>query len=70
MSFEYINKAYGLNVSKGVRVIAYGKPGVVTSDQGHYVGIRLDGKKHSCPYHPTDGIVYLSADESQTKEQP
>ncbi len=56
--FDYINRAYAMNVKIGQRVIAYGKPGVVAADRGNYIGIRLDGEKHINNYHPTDGLEW------------
>jgi len=45
----------------GRRVIAYGKPGIIAEDRGHYIGILLDCDKPGRVnnYHPTDGIEYL-----------
>ncbi len=57
--FVYINKHYGLNVKKGMRVAAYGKPGVITGARGAHLKIVLDGEKKHGLYHPVDGIEYL-----------
>lgn len=59
-SLEYIKQYYGVDAKRGQRVIAYGKPGVITGADGQYIRIRLDGQKHSDNYHPTDGIEYLT----------
>lgn len=58
---EYVRNHYGVNACIGRRVIAYGKPGVIAEDRGHYVGILLDSDKPGMVnnYHPTDGIQYL-----------
>lgn len=58
MSFDYIERTYGVKAKRGQRVVAYGKPGVVTGTEGQYLTIRLDGQKHSNPYHPTDGLEW------------
>lgn len=60
MSFEYVNFHYGVNACVGRRVVAYGEPGTIVKDFGHYIGVVLDSAPHSSPgrYHPTDGIVY------------
>lgn len=44
----------------GRRVVAYGKPGVIAEDRGHYIGVLLDTDKpgHIRNYHPVDGIEY------------
>ncbi len=59
MSFDYIKSYYGVDVKRGQRVEAYGKPGVITGADGQYLRIRLDGQKHSNNYHPIDGINYV-----------
>lgn len=61
MSLEYIRTTYGVPAYAGKKVIAYGKPGVITGTSGAHLKIRLDGDKHANPYHPTDGIEYLAA---------
>lgn len=60
MSFEYVNFHYGVNACVGRRVVAYGEPGTIVKDFGHYIGVVLDSAPQSSPdrYHPTDGIVY------------
>jgi len=58
---EYVRQYYGVNACVGRRVIAYGKPGVIAEDRGHYIGILLDCDKpgNVNNYHPVDGIEYL-----------
>lgn len=60
MSLEYIRDYYTVPARKGVRVNAYGKPGTITGASGAHLLIKLDGEKHSNPYHPRDGIDYLA----------
>ncbi|QNJ57377.1 hypothetical protein Dolphis_71 [Pseudomonas phage Dolphis] len=57
---SYVQKHYGVPACIGRRVIAYGKPGIITEDHGHYIGIALDegGRKRPGRYHPVDGIEY------------
>ena len=55
---QYVRDYYNVPAYKGVKVTAYGKIGVITGADGPYISIRLDGEKHSRPYHPTDGITY------------
>ena len=61
MDCEYVRKYYGVPACIGRRVIAYGKPGIIAEDRGHYIGILLgcDKPGHVNNYHPTDGIEYL-----------
>lgn len=61
MNCEYVKKYYGVPACIGRRVIAYGKPGIIAEDRGHYIGILLDCDKpgNVNNYHPTDGIEYL-----------
>ena len=67
----YVQQHYGVPACIGRRVIAYGKPGTITSDFGHYVGIVLDDSAKRKPgrYHPTDGIVYGDMAEKLPKRQ-
>lgn len=60
--FDYINRTYDLSVKRGTRVRYTGSraaksvgglDGTVTSADGQYLMIRLDGAKSSLPYHPT-----------------
>lgn len=52
-SLDYVNRTYGKSFKRGCRVMALGKPGVVTRGT-HYVYVLLDGEKHAAPYHPSD----------------
>jgi hypothetical protein len=55
---QYVRDYYSVPAYKGVKVTAYGKSGVITGADGPHICIRLDGERHSRPYHPTDGITY------------
>ena len=57
---HYIQQYYQVPACIGRRVIAYGKPGVIAADRGHYIGVVLDGdaKRQVRNHHPEDGIVY------------
>lgn len=61
MSFEYINKTYGVNAEEGRRVIADGKPGVITGYNGAHIAVNLDEHKpgHDTYWHPTWNMTYL-----------
>ncbi len=61
MNCEYVQNYYGVPACIGRRVVAYGKPGIIAEDRGHYIGILLDCDKpgHVDNYHPVDGIKYL-----------
>lgn len=58
---DYVRKYYGVPACIGRRVVAYGKPGIIAEDRGHYIGILLDSDKpgNVGNYHPVDGIEYL-----------
>lgn len=58
---EYIRNHYGVPAKKGMRVTADGKPGVITGYTGASIRIRLDGEKHSAPWHPTWRMEYHAA---------
>lgn len=61
MSCDYVRTHYGVPACIGRRVMVYGKPGIITEDRGHYIGVTLDAAKPGrvANYHPTDGVQYL-----------
>lgn len=58
-SFGYVRAYYGVPAKRGARVVADGKPGRITSGDGAHIRVRLDGEKHSRPWHPTWRLDYL-----------
>lgn len=58
-SFAYVRGRYGVPARRGGRVVFDGRPGVLTSGQGHYVRVRLDGEQRSIIVHPTWRMRYL-----------
>ena len=54
---QYINNSYGLNAKRGDRVLYTGgktpRYGTITGAKNGHLCVRLDGQKHSKPYHPT-----------------
>lgn len=54
----YIRRTYGVPAKRGMRVVANGKPGVITGTVSASLRIRLDGERHSAPWHPTWRIDY------------
>lgn len=61
MNCEYVRTNYGVPTKLGRRVIVYGRPGIITADRGHYIGVTFDSDK---PYvirnaHPTAEVQYL-----------
>ena len=56
----YVRQHYQVPAEVGRRVIAYGKPGVILADRGHYIGVVLDEdpKKRIKNYHPTHEMHY------------
>lgn len=58
MSYEYINRAYGIQpiIGEPVRLKNY-PPGKVAPEdlgQAHYVMVRFEGWDHDAPIHPDD----------------
>lgn len=51
----YMRQHYQVPAEVGRRVIAYGKPGVILADRGHYIGVVLDEdpKKRISNYNPS-----------------
>lgn len=65
MSVQWVRDYYVMPWLKiGLPVLAIGKPGTVTSAT-QYVFVRLDGEKHSRPYHPGDVTERPTEDEGR-----
>ena len=62
MGFDYIRDYYGVPARRGEPVKYKGNHGVVTGTSGAYVKVRLEGQKHSNPYHPTD-LEWVNLDD-------
>ena len=56
---EYIRKTYNVPARRGGRVLYGGRPGVITSADGPYLRIRLDGGNRTGRYHPSYQLVYI-----------
>ncbi|WP_420132637.1 hypothetical protein [Rhodopseudomonas sp.] len=67
MSIEWVRKYYKVPAKRGGRVeyTGDGSPelGTITSASGGQLYIRLDGKPHPLPFHPTWKLRYLDAKE-------
>lgn len=50
-SFDYVRRTYGVPAKRGMRVIANGKPGRITSGNGQYIMVRIDGDKNPSCWH-------------------
>ncbi len=57
---EYVRSYYGVPAEIGRAVIVNGKPGVITEDRGHHIGVTFDADEpgHVSPCHPTWEVVY------------
>ena len=53
MSAECVRRYYGVDYKRGERVTVDGKPGVIVSFPGQYLGVRFDGERHTRRAHPT-----------------
>lgn len=66
MSLQWIRKHYGVPAKRGGRVEYAGgkKPefGTIAGASGSRLSIRLDGVKHTMPFHPTWKLRYLDED--------
>lgn len=60
-SLDYVRRVYGVPARRGMRVVADGKPGVITCGDGQYLRVRLDGEKRSGRWHPTWHMEYIDA---------
>jgi hypothetical protein len=67
MSIEWIRKTYKVPAKRGGRVEYSGdhppQLGTICGASGGHLSIRLDGVKHTMPFHPTWKLRYL--DEPQ-----
>lgn len=61
MDFEYIKNHYKVPAEYGREVIVNGRKGVITEDEGNYIGVVFydDKKRNSMPCHPTWEVEYL-----------
>ena len=66
--FEYIIRTYGVRPAIGRRVTVYGKPGVITEDRGHYIGVNFDSDDAGVvkSAHPTSEVRYLGFGKIRT----
>jgi len=53
VSAEYVRSRYKVDYKVGDRLVFDGKPGTLVSFPDAYLGIRLDGDKHTSRCHPT-----------------
>lgn len=60
---EYCRAYYGVPAYPSTRVIADGKPGVITGFDGQYIMVQLDGENHSGKWHPTWHMDYPEPEE-------
>lgn len=65
MSLAWVRKHYRVPAKRGGRVEYAGetKPqlGTICGASGSHLSVRLDGVKHSMPFHPTWKLRYLDA---------
>lgn len=63
MSIAWVRKTYGVPAKRGGRVEYTGcgkaEQGTIASASGGHLMIRLDGVKHTMPFHPTWKLRYL-----------
>lgn len=62
MSFDHINKFYGVNAYKGRRVRYEGKLGTIVGFYGSYIKVHFDGDHVSIQvnFHPTWKMEYIN----------
>lgn len=53
MSAAYVRRYYAVDYHRGDRLIVDGRPGLLVSFPGQYLGVRFDGEKFTTPCHPT-----------------
>lgn len=66
-NMQYIRDTYGVPAKRGARVEYTGgkeaRKGTITGAGGCGILVRLDGDKHSLPFHPTWELRYLTAND-------
>jgi hypothetical protein len=69
MSMAFIRKTYRVPARRGGRVeyTGEGRPefGTICGAAGAHLSIRLDGMKHTLPFHPTWELKYLDGTQSE-----
>jgi hypothetical protein len=63
VSAEYVRRFYGVPAKRGQRVTVEGRPGIVASFPGQYIGVRFDGEKSTTRCHPTWEVDYSPASQ-------
>lgn len=58
MSAEYVRRAYGVPAKRGMHITVEGRPGVIVSFPGQYIGVRFYGEKWTSRCHPTWKVDY------------
>lgn len=58
MSADYVRRCYGVPAKRGMRITVEGRPGVIVSFPGQYIGVRFDGEKITSRCHPTWEVQY------------
>lgn len=53
MSAQYVRGYYSVAYKVGDRLMVDGRPGVLVSFPGQYLGVRFDGERHTSRCHPT-----------------
>lgn len=65
MSAEYVRRIYGVDYKCGDRVTVDGKPGIVVSFPGQYLGVRFDNNpKVTMQCHPTWRVAHEGQPET------
>lgn len=73
MSIAWVRKYYGVPAKVGGRVEYTGERGksaygTICGASGSHLSIRLDGCKHSLPFHPTWELRYLDTPPSRASQ--
>jgi len=61
MTCEYARKHYGVPARVGRRITYRDRPGIISEDRGHYIGVTFDDEKPGTVsnFHPrTEGLEY------------
>lgn len=62
-----MRRYYGVPAKRGMRVTVDGRPGLIVSFPGQYIGVRFDGEQFTSRCHPTWEVEYDTANKERAE---
>lgn len=69
MSAAYVRARYGVDFKVGERLAIDGRPGTLVSFPDQYLGVRLDGDRHTSRCHPRWRVEQLTPTPSSKEHE-